>query len=199
MGATHAGGFSLSAVWSVVVQLLLCGGIAVLGHATMVWFQRIFAIAVSLALLLVFGCTLPQVDWAHAAATHVTMTTTTVLGTPVSSPVLVAPVGYQRLAPPEGELATAEGVRRAGGFMVVSTRSSTRIEDVATELAAPWWFQTYVMRDRARTVDLVRRAAASGFGGKLRLQTVVRADGGFVLIGGDPESLDAAAAWTDDP
>lgn len=89
-------------------------------------------------------------------------TTTTVLGTPVSSPVLVAPVGYQRLAHPEGELATAEGVRRAGGFMVVSTRSSTRIEDVATELAAPWWFQTYVMRDRARTVDLVRRAAASG-------------------------------------
>lgn len=67
-------------VVAVVVQLLLCGGIAVLGHATMVWFQRIFAIAVSLALLLVFGCTLPQVDWAHAAATHVTMTTTTVLG-----------------------------------------------------------------------------------------------------------------------
>src|SRR3984957_4178808 len=36
---------------AVLVQLILCGGIAVLGHATMVWFQRIFAALVSIALL----------------------------------------------------------------------------------------------------------------------------------------------------
>ncbi len=55
---------------SVVLQLLLSGGIAVLGHATMVWFQRIFAVTISAALLLVLACTLPQVDWAHASLPH---------------------------------------------------------------------------------------------------------------------------------
>jgi NCS1 family nucleobase:cation symporter-1 len=64
---------------AVALQLVLCGGIAVLGHATMVWFQRIFAIVVGVALLLVIGYTLPKVDWAHAATAHAPMTTTTVL------------------------------------------------------------------------------------------------------------------------
>ena len=45
---------------AVVLQLILCGGVAVLGHATMVWFQRIFAVVVSVALLLVMGFTLPK-------------------------------------------------------------------------------------------------------------------------------------------
>ena len=56
---------------AVVIQLLLCGGIAVLGHATMVWFQRVFAVVVGIALLLVMSYTLPQVDWAHAGLAHV--------------------------------------------------------------------------------------------------------------------------------
>jgi NCS1 family nucleobase:cation symporter-1 len=64
---------------AVVLQLILCGGIAVLGHATMVWFQRFFAVVVSIALLLVMGFTLPRVDWAHAAIPHASLTTTTVL------------------------------------------------------------------------------------------------------------------------
>jgi nucleobase:cation symporter-1, NCS1 family len=64
---------------AVALQLVLCGGIAVLGHATMVWFQRIFAILVGVALLLVMGYTLPKVDWAHAATAHAAMTTSTVL------------------------------------------------------------------------------------------------------------------------
>ncbi len=55
---------------AVFLQLLLCGGIAVLGHATMVWFQRFFAIVVGIALLLVMGYTLPQVNWAQAALGH---------------------------------------------------------------------------------------------------------------------------------
>ena len=63
---------------AVVLQLLLCGGIAVLGHATMVWFQRIFAAAVSMVLLLVMAFTLPQVHWSQAAMSHVPLTTTTV-------------------------------------------------------------------------------------------------------------------------
>ena len=51
----------------------------------------------------------------------------TVAGTPIA----VAPTGFQGLAHPEGEVATARGAARAGALMVVSTRSSRRIEDVA--------------------------------------------------------------------
>jgi len=53
---------------AVLFQLALCGGIAVLGHATMVWFQRIFAVFVGAVLLAVMAFTAARVDWAHAAA-----------------------------------------------------------------------------------------------------------------------------------
>jgi purine-cytosine permease-like protein len=58
---------SLGKLVAVVLQLLLCGGIAVLGHATMVWFQRFFAVLVSAALILVFGVTTAKIDFTHAA------------------------------------------------------------------------------------------------------------------------------------
>jgi 4-hydroxymandelate oxidase len=90
-------------------------------------------------------------------------TATTVLATAVSAPILVAPVGYQRLVHPDGETAIASGTARAGSLMVVPTRSSVAIEQVAAAVSpSPWWFQVYVLRDRARTVDLVTRAAAAG-------------------------------------
>lgn len=84
-----------------------------------------------------------------------------VLGHELPTPVCVAPVGYQALAHPDGELAMAHGARRAGALLTVSTRSSRRIEEVAAE-AGPWWFQAYVLRDRGLTRDLIRRAAGAG-------------------------------------
>ncbi|MCU1492589.1 MAG: FMN-dependent alpha-hydroxy acid dehydrogenase [Acidimicrobiaceae bacterium] len=89
-------------------------------------------------------------------------THTTVLGTPVGLPVLVAPVAYQRLLHEDGEAATAAGAARAGSLMVVPTRSSVPIEEVASATGGPWWLQTYVLRDRSLTVDLVQRAASCG-------------------------------------
>jgi 4-hydroxymandelate oxidase len=90
-------------------------------------------------------------------------TATTVLATGVPAPILVAPAGYQRLVHPDGERAVASGAARAGSLMVLSTRTSVPIEEVAAAVApSPWWFQVYVLRDRARTVDLVERAAAAG-------------------------------------
>jgi purine-cytosine permease-like protein len=62
---------------AVLLQLILCGGIAVLGHATMVWFQRIFAALVGVALLVVIAFTAGKVDWANAAAPHAHLATTT--------------------------------------------------------------------------------------------------------------------------
>jgi 4-hydroxymandelate oxidase len=92
-------------------------------------------------------------------------TVTRLLGTPVATPLCVAPVGYQGLAHPDGELAAAAGTARAGALYVLSTRSARRIEDVAAVIAGSggaWWFQVYVMRDRQLTEGLVRRAAAAG-------------------------------------
>jgi 4-hydroxymandelate oxidase len=83
----------------------------------------------------------------------------TLLGTALRTPVLVAPSALQGLAHPEGEVATARGAAAAGSLMVLSTRSSTPVEQVP---AGPWWFQAYVMRDRGLTRALVERAAAAG-------------------------------------
>ena len=86
---------------------------------------------------------------------------TTVLGTPVASPVLVAPMAQQRAADPDGELATARAVRRRGTLLGVSTNTGVPFADLQA-VGAPWWFQVYVMDDRALTADLVQRAAAEG-------------------------------------
>jgi 4-hydroxymandelate oxidase len=85
--------------------------------------------------------------------------------TELRTPVAVAPVGFQGLIHPAGELATAEGAARAGALLVLSSRSGRRIEDVAGVCAAAggaWWYQVYVLRDRDLTRRLVRRAAAAG-------------------------------------
>lgn len=90
---------------------------------------------------------------------------TTVLGTSVPSPLLVAPTAYHRLVHPEGEAATVRGAAAAGAGFVLSTMSSVRLEDVAA--AAPdarRWFQIYVHSDRDLTVSLLERAEAAGYG-----------------------------------
>ena len=92
-------------------------------------------------------------------------TTTQLLGTPFSTPIGVAPTAFHSLAHPGGEVATAVGAARAGALFVLSFRSSRLIEDVAAAVSAEggtWWFQVYMMHDRARTEAMVRRAAAAG-------------------------------------
>lgn len=90
---------------------------------------------------------------------------TELLGTRLALPFGVAPTAYQRLAHADGEAATARAAAAIGALMVVSTMATTSMEDVAA--AAPdgtRWFQLYVHRDRDLTADLVRRAAAAGYG-----------------------------------
>ena len=62
---------------------------------------------------------------------------TTVLGTPVSMPILVAPVANHGLAHPEGECATAQGAALAHTLMTVSTFSTRSLEDIAASANAP--------------------------------------------------------------
>jgi 4-hydroxymandelate oxidase len=87
---------------------------------------------------------------------------TTVLGQPVSMPILVAPTAFHRLAHPDGELASVQGAGDAGTAFVLSTLSTTRVEDVLAAAAGPVWFQLYVYKDRGATEALVHRVEAAG-------------------------------------
>jgi isopentenyl diphosphate isomerase/L-lactate dehydrogenase-like FMN-dependent dehydrogenase len=89
---------------------------------------------------------------------------TTVLGRKVAMPVMLSPVALQKLAHDDGELATARAAAEAGTVMMLSTMSTTTIEDVAATGPGARWFQLYVYKDRGLTADLVRRAEAAGFG-----------------------------------
>jgi 4-hydroxymandelate oxidase len=88
---------------------------------------------------------------------------TSVLGTPIAFPVLVAPTGFQRLAHPDGERAMAEGTHAAGTLLVVSTYATLSLEAVQRSSPGPKWFQLYVHRDRGLTRELVERASAAGY------------------------------------
>ncbi|SDQ68612.1 alpha-hydroxy acid oxidase [Quadrisphaera sp. DSM 44207] len=91
-------------------------------------------------------------------------TATTAAGVALAHPVGVAPMAFHALADRDGEVATAQGAGRSGALLVLSTRSSRSLEDVAAAASGPWWFQVYVMKDRRLTESLVRRAAAAGAG-----------------------------------
>jgi len=91
-------------------------------------------------------------------------TATSVLGTDVSMPLLVAPTAFQRMAHPEGELAMARGAAAAGTVLCLSTLATATIEDVAKASGAgARWFQLYWSSDRGVVQDLLDRAAANGF------------------------------------
>jgi isopentenyl diphosphate isomerase/L-lactate dehydrogenase-like FMN-dependent dehydrogenase len=91
-------------------------------------------------------------------------TATTVLGTDVALPVLIAPLAMQRMAHPEGELATARAAARAGTVMCLSSAATARPAEVAAAAAdAPHWYQVYVFADRSLTTGLVDEARANGF------------------------------------
>jgi 4-hydroxymandelate oxidase len=87
-----------------------------------------------------------------------------VLGARISAPILVAPWAYQRLAHPDGELATARAAAAAGTIMVVSTTAIDYLEDVATAAPGPKWWQLYVFDDRGLTAAMLDRVVAAGFG-----------------------------------
>ncbi|MFI1678024.1 alpha-hydroxy acid oxidase [Streptomyces sp. NPDC020607] len=88
-------------------------------------------------------------------------TGTTLLGRPARLPLALAPVAYQRLVHPEGELAAARAALAAGVPFTVSTLSSVPVERL-TALDGTVWFQLYWLRDAEGSPDLVRRAEDAG-------------------------------------
>jgi isopentenyl diphosphate isomerase/L-lactate dehydrogenase-like FMN-dependent dehydrogenase len=90
-------------------------------------------------------------------------TATTVLGTRIELPVVLAPVAYQQLYHPDGECATARGAAAAGTGIAVSTFSTRSHEEIAA--ASPGvlqWCQLYVFQDRGVTREHLAEAAAAG-------------------------------------
>jgi isopentenyl diphosphate isomerase/L-lactate dehydrogenase-like FMN-dependent dehydrogenase len=89
---------------------------------------------------------------------------TEILGTPAPVPMLLAPVGVLGIAHPDGELAVARAAAAQGIPMILSTASSTPLEDVAAASGSgPRWFQLYWPRDPGLAASFLDRAAAAGF------------------------------------
>jgi isopentenyl diphosphate isomerase/L-lactate dehydrogenase-like FMN-dependent dehydrogenase len=89
---------------------------------------------------------------------------TTVLGTELPAPVLLAPIGVQSILHPEGELATARAAAELGLPFTLSTASSYSIEEVAEASGdGPRWYQLYWPNDPEVCVSLLERAARNGF------------------------------------
>ena len=88
---------------------------------------------------------------------------TRVLGTELSMPLLLAPVGYLRVMHPEGEIAAARAAGRAGVGFILSTVSGHRLEDVKAGSAGQVWYQLYLTGGRAAAENAMRRAMAVGY------------------------------------
>ena len=100
---------------------------------------------------------------------------TKILGQTLPLPILIAPMAFQCLAHPGGEIATAKAAAKLGSIMVLSTLATKSIEEVAlasqpnsiqnpkSKIQNPLWFQLYVHRDRGLTKALVERAYQAGY------------------------------------
>jgi 4-hydroxymandelate oxidase len=88
---------------------------------------------------------------------------TSVLGTPISMPVMVPPMGFQGLCHADAERATAHATAAEGTVFCASTVSNCTMEAIAHASNGPRWFQLYVYRDKGITRSLVERAAAAGY------------------------------------
>jgi len=86
----------------------------------------------------------------------------TLFGQELPFPILLAPTAYHRLVHPEGELATVKGADAAGATLIASMLATVTIEAMAKAATQPLWFQTYILKDRGFTRDLVQRAENAG-------------------------------------
>jgi isopentenyl diphosphate isomerase/L-lactate dehydrogenase-like FMN-dependent dehydrogenase len=88
---------------------------------------------------------------------------TTVLGTTLELPFLLAPIGFSRMFYPRGEAVAARSASSAGTAYVLSTFSGTRLEEVREHAPGPLWYQLYVPGGRAVAEAAIARARAAGY------------------------------------
>lgn len=90
-------------------------------------------------------------------------TALTLLGQQFRHPILLAPVAFQALVHPEGELATAQAADALEAGLIASTLSSFSLEAIAGATGGPKWFQLYFQPRREDTRQLQERARAAGY------------------------------------
>lgn len=88
---------------------------------------------------------------------------TRVLGTELSMPLLLAPVGYLRVMHPDGEIAAARAAGRAGVGFILSTVSGHRLENVKAASSGQVWYQLYLTGGRAAAENAMGRAMDVGY------------------------------------
>jgi isopentenyl diphosphate isomerase/L-lactate dehydrogenase-like FMN-dependent dehydrogenase len=88
---------------------------------------------------------------------------TTVLGTTLDLPFLLAPLGSSRMFYPRGEAVAARAAGAAGTVYILSTLSGTPMEEVRAASNGPVWYQVYLVGGRAVATAMIERAKAAGF------------------------------------
>jgi 4-hydroxymandelate oxidase len=88
--------------------------------------------------------------------------TVELFGEKFNSPIILCPLGAQRAFHPEGEIAVAKAAKARGHLQILSTVTSTGVEDVIAARGAPVWFQLYTTSKFEVTTKLVKRAEAAG-------------------------------------
>jgi L-lactate dehydrogenase (cytochrome) len=86
---------------------------------------------------------------------------TTMLGQPVNMPLAFAPAATCGMQIADGEIKAARAAEKFGIPFSLSTMSVCSIEDVAENTSKPFWFQLYMMKDRAFMGRLIDRAKAA--------------------------------------
>src|SRR5262249_26517696 len=99
----------------------------------------------------------------HAVAVGDCDLRTSVLGTVIAFPAILAPVGYSRLMHPGGEVAAARAAGDAGTGYILSTISGHRLENVKAATKGPAWYQLYLVGGREAAEGAIERAANAGF------------------------------------
>jgi len=92
----------------------------------------------------------------------------TLFGRTLAHPIMLAPVAFQRMAHPDGEMGTAYAAAAQGAGLVLSTQASMSLEHVAQAFLSdagrgPLWFQLYMQPDKGFTQALVKRAEQAGY------------------------------------
>jgi L-lactate dehydrogenase (cytochrome) len=86
---------------------------------------------------------------------------TKILGEPAAMPLILAPVGLLGMQHGDGEILACRAAQAAGIPFTQSTMSICSIEDIASSVDKPFWFQLYVMKDRGFIKELMQRAIAA--------------------------------------
>jgi isopentenyl diphosphate isomerase/L-lactate dehydrogenase-like FMN-dependent dehydrogenase len=98
----------------------------------------------------------------HAVAVPICDLRTSVLGSELSFPAMLAPVGYSRVMHPDGECAAARAAGKAGTNYILSTISGHGVDRVKTSSTGPVWYQLYLLGGREVAERAVERARAAG-------------------------------------